>query len=125
MSQIRLSPFVNFQGRAREAMEFYHRVLGGSLDLHAGPGSRVAQARLEADGALIIGSDGHPDYPAKAGDNMAIALAGTDRERLTRVFNALGDSGRVLSPLARQPSGAEVGWLTDRFGIHWTVSIES
>lgn len=33
MSKIQLSPYVNFQGRAREAMEFYHKVLGGKLDL--------------------------------------------------------------------------------------------
>ena len=31
--QIQLSPYVNFQGRAREAMEFYRAALGGNLDL--------------------------------------------------------------------------------------------
>lgn len=41
MSKIRLSPYVNFQGRAREALEFYHKVLGGRLDLQA--------LRLEVD----------------------------------------------------------------------------
>ena len=34
MKRIQLSPFVNFQGRAREAMEFYHKVLGDRLDRH-------------------------------------------------------------------------------------------
>ena len=33
MSKQYLSPYINFQGRAREAMEFYHKVLGGKLDL--------------------------------------------------------------------------------------------
>jgi len=50
-----LSPYVNFQGRAREAMEFYQKVLGGTLDLQAadqtgtpkpaGPGDRIMHAR--------------------------------------------------------------------------------
>ena len=83
MSQQSIGPYINFQGRAREAMEFYRKVLGGSLDLQAvneqgvsspaGPGDRVRQARLEADGALIIGTDGHPNYPASVGDHMAVA----------------------------------------------------
>lgn len=125
MSKIRLSPYINFQGRAREAMEFYHKVLGGNLDLQTGAGDRIGHARLEADGAVIIGSDGHPDYPAKVGDAMAIALGGTDRDRLARIFNDLGEGGRIQMPLTKQPWGAEVGWLTDRFGINWTVNVDT
>jgi PhnB protein len=134
MSKIQLSPYVNFQGRAREAMEFYHKLLGGKLDLQtldeqgvvkpAGPGDSIRHSRLEADGAIIIGSDGHPDYPAKVGDNLAIALGGMDKDRLTKIFNGLAEGGKLQMPLAKQPWGAEVGWLTDKFGIHWTVSID-
>src|SRR5713101_5798832 len=121
MSQQYLGPYINFGGRAREAMEFYHRLLGGTLDLQtmnqqgvskpAGPGDRIMQARLEADGALIIASDGHPDYPAKVGDNMAIALAGTDRVRVSKIFNDLADGGKIKGPLTKQPGGGEVGWV--------------
>ncbi len=117
MSKVQLSPYVNFQGRAREALECYHKVLGGKLDLQA--------LRLEVDGVLIIATDGHPDYPAKVGDNMAIALSGADKDRLTRIFNDLGEGGKTLMPLAKQPGGGEVGWLRDRFSIPWTVSIEA
>jgi len=134
MSTIQLSPYVNLQGRAREAMEFYHQVLGGSLELQtlnergesrpAGPGDHVAHARLEADGALIIASDGHPKYPAKVGENLAIALSGTDRERLIKIFKALAEGGRLKGPLAKQPWGADVGYLMDKFGINWVVSID-
>ena len=45
----------------------------------AGPGDRIAHARLEADGALIFASDGHPKYPAKVGENISVALSGTDK----------------------------------------------
>ena len=134
MSQQYLGPYINFQGRAREAMEFYQRVLGGRLDLQtmneqgvsrpAGPGDRIMHARLEADGAIIIGSDGHPTYPPTVGDNMALALGGTGRDRLTKIFNSLAEGGKIKGPLAKQPSGAEVGWLTDKFGISWMVSID-
>jgi PhnB protein len=124
MSTIQLNPFINFQGRAREAIELYQKVLGGKLDLQPGPNGRIGQARLEADGVLIIASDGHPDYPTKVGENLALSLSGTDQARLTRIFNALADGGRVNMPLAKQPWGGEVGWLVDRFGISWTVNIQ-
>jgi len=122
MSRTQLSPYINFQGRAREAMEFYHQILGGKLDLQAGPGQRISQARLEVDGMTLIGSDGHPDYPATVGENMALALQGTDAGRLTKVFQALAEGGKTQMPLSKQPWGT-VGWLKDRFGIGWTVSI--
>lgn len=134
MSKFQLSPYVNFQGRAREAMEFYHQVLGGHLNLQtaneqgaskpAGPGDRIMYARLEADGALIIGADGHPDYPAKVGENMALALGGTDKDRLTAIFNSLAEGGKIKMPLTEQPWGNQVGWLADKFGINWMVTID-
>jgi PhnB protein len=133
MSRQYLSPYINFQGRAREAMEFYHTVLGGTLDLQAsdergvpkpaGPGDRIMHARLEAEGVLVMASDGHPSYPPTVGDNMAIALGGTDKSRLTKIFDDLAQGGVVKQPLADQPWGA-LGWFTDKFGINWMVSID-
>jgi PhnB protein len=135
MNQQYLAPYVNFQGRAREAMEFYQGVLGGELKLHtldqqgqpkeAGPGDRVTYGRLEANGLVMIGSDGHPDYPPKVGENLAIAVGGTDRDRLTKVFEGLAaDGGHLKGQMSDQPWGATVGWLADKFGINWVVSIE-
>lgn len=131
---IQTSPYINFQGRAREAMEFYHKVLGGKLDLltlneegaskPAGPSDGIRQARLEIDGALIFASDGHPDYPAKVGEHIAIALSGGDKSQLTTSFARLAEGGKIHMPLTEQPWGAEVGWLVDKFGINWTVMIE-
>ena len=134
MSTIHVSPYINFQGKAREAMERYHQLLGGTLDLRASneqgdstpanPGERITHARLEAEGVRIIATDGHPDYPATAGENLALALGGTDKDRLTSIFTALADGGRIKMPLTEQPGGIAVGWLTDKFGINWTVTVE-
>jgi PhnB protein len=55
---------------------------------------------------------------------MALALDGTDSARLTEIFNALAQSGNLKMPLTKQPWGASVGWLTDKFGINWMVSID-
>lgn len=106
MSKITLRPFVNFHGRARDAVAFYRSVLGADL----------------AD--LIVGVDGHPDYPPTVGDNMALAVGGTDKARLSKIFNGLAEGGKIKMPLAKQSSGGEVGWLVDRFGINWTVTVD-
>jgi PhnB protein len=134
MSKRYVAPYINFAGKAREAMEFYRTVLGGTVVLQTtddqgtakptGSGDRISYARLEADGVIIIGSDGHPSYPAKVGDNIALAVGGTDKDRLTKVFSGLAEGGKVKGPIAPQPWNAEVGWLIDKFGVNWMVNIE-
>ncbi len=124
MSRRYVGPYVNFQGRAREAMEFYQKALGGKVDLHPASGKRITHARLEGDGFIIVGSDGHPTYPPTAGDNMAIALGGSDRENLTKAFHDLAEGGQIKGRLTPQPTGTEDGYLVDKFGINWVVSIE-
>jgi PhnB protein len=133
MSKTHLAPYINFQGSARDAMEHYHRILGGKLDLFAsdnsgkpqpaGPGDRIMYARLEADGIIIIASDGNPKYPATVGDHIGLSIGGPDRDRLTTVFNALAEGGQVKMPLTDAPWGTS-GWLADRFGITWNVDID-
>lgn len=134
MNAIQTATYINFQGHAREALEFYQRALGGELTLltmdeqgqarPAGAGERVASGRLVADGVIILGSDGHPRFPPTVGDNTALALIGTDRERLTQAFQALSEGGTVKAPLSALPDGSGVGWFVDRFGLNWMVSVE-
>ena len=134
MSQRNLAPYINFQGRAREAMEFYQRVLGGTLRMYAASeqgqprpaelGDRVMYARLEAYPLVIIASDGNPSYPATVGDQIGLQIAGTDEAWLRAIFDGLAAGGEVAMPLTKQPWGTS-GWLSDRFGINWNVDIEA
>ena len=54
-----------------------------------------ARGWLDAEGARIIGADGHPNYPATIGENMAIALKGTDTDQISQMFNALAEGSVV------------------------------
>jgi len=106
-----LGPYINFQGNAEEAMEFYHRVIGGKLNLYssdeqgkpkpAGAGDRIMYGRLAADGIVILASDGNPNYPATVGDHIGLSIGGTDAEYLRRVFDGLAEGGQVKMPLKR------------------------
>jgi len=133
MSQLQASPYINFQGKAREAMQFYQDALGGNVELiafgengaphPAQAGEAIMHAVLKADGATIMGSDGMPQYPPKVGENVAIALSGEDEERLTEAFNKLSVDAHVKQPLKIESWGDAFGWLEDKYGINWMVNI--
>jgi PhnB protein len=133
MSQLFINPYINFGGHAREAMEFYQKALGGKLDLlasvagqppkPAGPDDNIMHARLESDSVIIMGTDGMAEYPPKVGDNFAIALGGSDRERLTKIFEQLSEGGNVKQTLKEEAWGDTFGWLEDKFHVNWMVNI--
>lgn len=133
MSQVTASMYLNFNGRAREGMEFYHKVFGGKLvllafDENGAPqpaegNDRIMHASLEADGVSIMGTDGMKDHPAIVGDNFAIALSGTDREHLSSIFVRLSEGGTVKQALKKESWGDTFGWLEDAFGHNWMVNI--
>ncbi len=129
-----VGPYINFQGRAREAMELYQSILGGKLELYAAgeqgaprpaqPGEPIQHARLSGDGFLVIGSDGHPSYPPTTGDNIAIVLVGSDKAAMRAAFEKLSEGGRVKLPLTEGPWGGAAAWLSDRFGINWNLVLQ-
>jgi PhnB protein len=134
MSQTQLSPYLNFEGNTKEAMEFYHQILGGKLDLQpfkdapgmevpAGYEDKIVHARLESDGIIIMASEGMPDRSVTFGDNINLSLMGSDKAKLTEIFNALAEGGEVTMPLAGQFWGDTYGSLKDKFGIYWMVNI--
>ncbi len=133
MSKIDANPYINFQGHAREALEFYHDALGGEITLmtenpkgppkEAGPNDHIMHGLVSSDGLLIMGSDGHPDYPATVGDNVAIALSGSDHDRLSTAFDKLSAGGQVKQALKTESWGDSFGYFVDKFGINWMVNI--
>ena len=133
MSPIQLNPYLNFNGSTREAMEFYHHVLGGKLDLQTFGDSpmetpdeqkdMIVHAQLEGDGFMIMASDSNPGQPVTNGESVHLSIMGTDRGALTDVFAGLAEGGEVTMPLAEQFWGDTFGMLTDRFGIRWMVNI--
>lgn len=132
MDQLFINPYINFQGKAQEAMKFYQEALGGELVLltsspdgppkPAGPDDSIMHARLESDTAVIMGSDGSPDYPPTPGDNIAVALGGYDKDRLSTIFDKLSEGGKVKQPLTEQPWGT-FGWMQDKYGVNWMLNV--
>lgn len=130
---LRLNPYLNFRGQAREAITFYQSVFGGDLQVNtfAELGGEVAEdeqdlvmhSQLEAEDLWLMAGDVTRSMDLQVGSNISISLSGDDDERLSRYFDELSAGGQVLEPLAQAPWGDKYGMLIDRFGIHWLVNI--
>jgi PhnB protein len=129
----RLNPYISFAGNAREAMEFYQSVFGGTLTLSTfgeygapDPASadKIMHGLIETEGGMaLMGADTPPGMPHNPGTNIAISLSGDDADALRGYWQKLSDAGEVSVPLEKQMWGDEFGACVDRFGISWMVNI--
>ena len=129
----RLNPYISFTDNARQAMEFYKEVFGGTLVLNtfgeygvadAPEANNIMHGMLETDrGFTIMGADTPPGMDLNRGDNIAVSLSGDDAEELRGYWQKLSDGGTVTVPLEKQMWGDEFGMCVDRFGIAWMVNI--
>ncbi|WP_110240342.1 VOC family protein [Nocardioides gilvus] len=132
----RLNPYISIlDGRAREAIDFYHSVLGGETlistfgeaGMEGVPADQVMHGHLETTaGYVLMVADAPSEMMAvTAGDNISVSISGDaeDAEALRGYFEGLSVGGRVNEPLASAPWGDEFGMLTDKFGINWMVNI--
>lgn len=129
----RLNPYISFDGDAREAMEFYERVFGGTLTLNTfgeygaqdqPNADNIMHGMLETDrGFTLMASDLPPGMEHQPGNNITVSLSGDDADELRGYWKQLSDGGTVTMPLERQMWGDEFGMCMDRFGIAWMVNI--
>ena len=129
----RLNPYISFSNNARQAMEFYKTVFGGTLALNTfgeyesqdSPNSDgIMHGMLETDnGFTLMGADTPPGMEYSPGNNMAVSLSGDDAGELRSYWEKLSEGGTVSLPLEKQMWGDEFGMCVDRFGIPWMVNI--
>lgn len=129
----RLNPYIAFPGNARDAMQFYQTVFGGTLKVttfgefgnqDAAVADKVMHAMLETDsGYTLMASDTAPGMPHTPGDNVTLSLSGDDSDDLRGYWEKLTEGGQVAMPLEKQAWGDEFGMCTDKFGIPWMVNI--
>jgi len=131
--------YLNYDGQAEEAFQFYAGVLGGKLSdvfrFGAMPGqgeqlppalaNRVMHVTLHLpDGQVLMASDTMDGMgpPHQAGNNFSISIHPDSREHAEKLFAGLAEGGTVTMPLADQFWGDYFGSLVDRFGIQWMVN---
>lgn len=125
----KLNPYLNFNGRCTEAMNFYKGIFGGDLQLMLAGDSpakdqmppemhnQVMHSHLKSSTIEIMGSDMAPVQPVE-GNTVYLALICESEDELNEFYNKLSEGGKVEQPLTK----AFFGWfgsLEDKFGKHW------
>jgi PhnB protein len=133
---IRLNPYLSFRDNARAAIEFYHSVFGGQLDISTfadmqasedpGEQGKVMHSQLTApNGLVLMASDTPNSMEYTPGDNISVSLSGEaeDQTTLTDYYNKLAEGGEITQPLVAAPWGDYFGMCRDQFGVNWLVNI--
>jgi PhnB protein len=129
----RLNPYLNFNGNARQALEFYATVFGGSptLSTFADFGradtpdaDKIMHGQLETDlGYTIMAADTPADMTYSPMAGFSVSLSGDDADALRGYWEKLSASGSATMPMQKQVWGDEFGMCVDGFGVHWLVNI--
>jgi PhnB protein len=131
---MQITPYVNFQGKCREAMRFYRDLLGGDVvqlltyresplcdempeETHDG----ILHCHLEVRGAALMGADGPPQNRDATG-SVSIALNIDDVDEAGRIFAGLAEGGDVGMDWQRTFWAERFGMCVDRYGVGWLVN---
>lgn len=132
-----LNPYISFRDNAREALERYHEVLGGDLQIMTfgsmpEMGYEPSESELvmhgsltTEDGMVLMASDTPSSMEYQAPRGVSISVGGSEADRLRAIWDGLLDGGTATIPLAPAPWGGDFGMLVDRFGVAWMVSIDT
>lgn len=136
---IGLTPYLSFDGNAREAMEFYNGVFGGELSIltfadgmgEKDPdlGQKVMHSSLFIERGLhLMGSDSGGGYPVAPNGTTSLSSDGStgqDSQTLQGWWDKLSEGATITMPLEQAPWGDSFGQLTDKFGVSWMFNISA
>lgn len=135
-----LQPYLFFEGRCEEAVEFYRQALGAEVEMlmrfkdspespppgSVPPGSedKVMHMSFRIGDTTVMASDGRC-----AGDpgfkGFSLSLTVPDEATAERLFAALAEGGQVQMPLGKTFFSPRFGVVADRFGVSWMVIVEA
>ena len=130
-----IQPYLTFNGRCEEAIDFYRKALGAEVQMmlrfkqspdqsmiSPGAEEKIMHADLKIGDGVVLLSDGmctgSQDF-----QNFALSFTVKDEAEADRRFNALADGGQVRMPLAETFFSPRFGMVQDKFGVGWMVYV--
>lgn len=137
---MKVQPYLNFDGRCEEALEFYRKALGAEVamlmrfkdcpepvqpGMHP-PGfeDKVMHASFRVGDSTIMASDGRCTGQSKF-QGITLSLLPSTVAEAEKLFAALGDGGQVQMPLTKTFFSPCFGMVADRFGVSWMIVVMS
>jgi len=135
---MQVEPYLSFEGRCEEAIEFYKKALGAEVDMlmrmkdnpeqkpgcapPPGAENKVMHSSLRIGDSRIMATDGQCTGKADfKGITLSVSVANDAQAQ--RAFNALADGGKVHMPLSKTFFSSSFGIVADRFGVSWMVLV--
>ncbi len=134
---MQVQPYLFFDGRCEEAIEFYRKTLGAEVAMlmrfkdspeqpigmmPPGAENKVMHASLRIGDSTVMASDGQclgkPNF-----QGFSLSLEAPDDAAADRLFAALADGGQVQMPLAKTFFASRFGMVADRFGVNWMIIV--
>lgn len=140
-----VQPYLYFEGRTEEALEFYKKTLGANINFmmrmkeapleaqtpgedcrgenthgSSDNGEKILHAQLSIGDTVILASDGMCSGTADF-KGFALTLTVADDAEAKQKFDLLAAGGSVQMPLAATFFATSFGMLQDRFGVMWIV----
>jgi PhnB protein len=135
---MQVQPYLFFDGRCEEALEFYRGALGAEVTmllrmkespephepgmLPPGAGDKVMHTSFRIGDTTLMASDGRclgkPSF-----QGFSLSLSVPNEAEAERLFTALADGGQVQMPLAKTFFSPRFGMVADRFGVSWMIIV--
>jgi len=130
---MQVQPYLFFDGRCDEAIDFYRHALGAEVTMllrfkdspdpdmcPAAAGDKVMHASFRIGDTTVLASDGRCEgRPTFQG--FALSLTAPDEAKAERLFASLSDGGDVQMP--KTFFSPRFGMVADRFGVSWMISV--
>ncbi|MDA1906671.1 VOC family protein [Bacillus pacificus] len=127
----KITTFLMFEGKAEEAMNFYTSLFDQSEIVSIsrydenGPGKEgtVIQATFTLHGQEFMCIDSYVNHNFTFTPAMSLYVTCDTEEEIETAFNKLAEDGAVLMPLGAYPFSKKFGWLNDKYGVSWQLTL--
>jgi len=133
-----LQPYLFFNGRCEEAINYYKSALGAEVVLllrfSESPDplppemipprweTKIMHGELSIGQTRVFVSDG---CDSNGGfDGFALSLSVATEGEVDSLFNSLAAEGNITMPLGKTFWSPHFGMLQDRFGLSWMIGVE-
>lgn len=127
------TPYLTFNGNAREALNYYKNVFGGEIlsmqtfgeaDYPTPPEAenRIIHAQFKKDAFFVMVSDTFPNQPVEVGNHISLVLEMESEESIQNVYDMLKKESEILMELQETFWGAKYAKVKDKFGVIWDLN---
>ena len=133
---MQVQPYLFFDGRCEEALDFYKRVLGAKVEMlvkfkeapdqsMVKPGSenKVMHSTVKIGDTTVMASDGHCNGKPSF-EGFSLSVDATSDAEAKRLFTALSEGGQVRMPMDKTFFASSFGMCADKFGVGWMVIVD-